>query len=127
MADTARSSQSASSTELPTVPLGGTRAESLRRLQFGLSGVVGVILLVGLATIIQDRAKEVEQASVPDAAATTEPSPPAERQDPLAEAGVVPEMSASPTPTQAVTARQTDLPAPGRTASPVVERTPGNP
>ena len=114
MADPARSRSSASPGDVPAAPLGGSRADALRRLQFGVIGVLGVILLVGLATVIENRAKEVEQASVPDAAATTEPNPPAEQQDPLAEAGVLPEMpaSATPEPTQSTTARQTDLPPP---------------
>lgn len=111
MAEPARSRAPAPPGDVPSAPLGGTRAEALRRLQFGLIGVVGVIMMVGLATVIENRAKEVERASVPDAAATTEPSPPAEQQDPLAEAGVVPEMPASPTPTPSLppAATQTDL------------------
>lgn len=74
-------------------PLGGTRAEAIQRLQVGLSLLGGVILLVGLANVIEDRAKQTDAARVPEAAATvtTGPSAPAQS-DPLADAGVVPDL-----------------------------------
>ena len=53
-------------------PLGGTRAEALQRLQVGLAGIGAMILLVGLANVIQNRAQLSELTSVPDAAPTTE-------------------------------------------------------
>lgn len=83
-----------------SLPLGGTRAEAVQRLQVGLSLLGGVILLVGLANAIEDRAKQAEAASVPEAAATVTatPSPPPQS-DPLADAGVVPDLPAEPTPT----------------------------
>ncbi|WP_394730942.1 hypothetical protein [Altererythrobacter sp. GH1-8] len=82
-------------------PLGGNRAEAVQRLQIGLSGIAAMILLVGLANVIQNRARENEQLAVPDAAPTTEPSVTAQQRDPLADAGVVPDLpvdGASPTP-----------------------------
>ncbi|HMO75029.1 MAG TPA: hypothetical protein PKD99_17340 [Sphingopyxis sp.] len=40
----------------PTEPLGP--GDSMRRLQIGIAGVMGVLLLVGLAGLIGDRARE---------------------------------------------------------------------
>ncbi|XUU59382.1 hypothetical protein ACRAQ6_07240 [Erythrobacter sp. HA6-11] len=82
-------------------PLGGTRAEAVQRLQVGLSGIAAMILLVGLANVIQNRARETEQLSVPEAAPTTEPTAAPQQRDPLADAGVVPDLpvdDASPVP-----------------------------
>ena len=55
----------------PQAPLGGTRGEALRRLQMGAVGVVAVLLLVGLASIIKDRAAQTETTTVAGAAATS--------------------------------------------------------
>lgn len=77
-------------------PLGLARAHALQRLQIGLTGVVLMVLLVGLASVIQTRANQSEAGTVPAAAPTTEPSAVAAQSDPLAEAGVVPEMPSSP-------------------------------
>ena len=79
-------------------PLGGTRAEALQRLQVGLAGIGAMILLVGLANVIQNRAQLSELTSVPDAAPTTEPSASAPQRDPLADAGLVPDMPAEAVP-----------------------------
>ena len=84
---------------LPDVPLGGTRAQAMHRLQIGIGGVVLMVLLVGLASLVQDRAREVDATSVPEAAATTEPSNEPKQNDPLVEAGVVPDLPAQPQPT----------------------------
>lgn len=78
--------------ELPEVPLGGTRAQAMQRLQIGIAGVVLMVLMVGLASIIQNRAELSDATAVPQAAPTTEPSVDPEQSDPLAEAGVVPDM-----------------------------------
>ena len=88
--------------ELSDVPLAGTRAQSVQRLQIGIGGVVLMVLLVGLASLIQDRTREVDAAAVPAAAPTTEPSAAPTQQDPLVDAGVVPDLPAEPTsaPTQ---------------------------
>lgn len=84
--------------EVITAPLGGTRAQAMQRLQVGLSGLGAMILLVGLANIIQDRARVADSQSVPEAAPTTEPSPSSPLTDPLADAGVVPDLPAEPEP-----------------------------
>ena len=83
-------------------PLGGTRAQATQRLQVGLSGIAAMILLVGLANIIQDRARVTEEAAVPDAAPTTAPVEAPPQRDPLADAGVVPDLPAEPTATPVV-------------------------
>ncbi|MFZ9395152.1 MAG: hypothetical protein ACO25F_03705 [Erythrobacter sp.] len=76
-------------------PLGGTRAEAVQRLQIGLSGLAAMLLLVGLANIIQDRARVSEASAVPEAAPTVAPAEaPPPLTDPLADAGVVPDMPA---------------------------------
>ncbi len=101
--------------ELADVPLGGTRAQAMQRLQIGIAGVVLMILMVGLASIIQNRAELSDATAVPQAAPTTEPTANPEQNDPLAEAGVVPNM-----PSDAET-------GPARPAGPVAGRTPAGP
>ncbi len=76
-----------------------TRSESVHRLQIGLSGLAAMVLLVGLANIIQDRARVSEEMSVPEAAPTTEPSAQPSQSDPLADAGLVPDLPVEPTAT----------------------------
>ena len=77
-------------------PMGGTRAQATQRLQVGLSGIAAMILLVGLANVIQDRARVTEEASVPGAAPTTVPEEAPPLRDPLADAGVVPDLPVEP-------------------------------
>jgi hypothetical protein len=102
-------------TEEPrSVPLGGTRAESMQRLQVGASLLLGIILIVGLANVIEERAKQSDQAVVPEAAATVAPTETtAPANDPLADAGVVPDLPAAPAPT--ATARRVPNSAPSGT------------
>ncbi|MEL6878856.1 MAG: hypothetical protein AAGL68_12285, partial [Pseudomonadota bacterium] len=85
--------------ELAGVPFGGTRDEAMQRLQVGLSGLAAMVLLVGLASIIQGRALVSQETAVPEAAPTTEPSESAPLRDPLADAGVVPDLPVEPSPT----------------------------
>lgn len=72
------------------------RAQAVQRLQAGLFGLAAIVLLVGLANIINDRARLSESAA-PAAAAAVKADEPG---DPLADIGVVPaaapEASASP-------------------------------
>ncbi|MBS1239721.1 MAG: hypothetical protein H6R45_427 [Proteobacteria bacterium] len=81
--------------DAPLVAPGKARAEVVRRLQIGITGLFAMILLVSLASIIKDRANESEKTTVPDASASTagETTP---NKDPLADAGVVPELPAEP-------------------------------
>jgi len=82
--------------EVVDAPLGGTRAQAISRLQIGVGGVVLMVLLVGLASLIENRTRAVDAAAVPAAAPTTEPSAAPKQVDPLVEAGVVPGLSADP-------------------------------
>ena len=91
-------------------PLGGSRSEAMQRLQIGLFGICAMILLVGLASIIGSQADLAEQSAVPDAAPTTEPTSAPAQRDPLADAGVVPDIPADPEPAPAPTA-EPDVPA----------------
>jgi hypothetical protein len=82
-------------------PLSGTRSQTVQRLQVGLAGLSGMVLLVALASIIMERAQEAEASAVPEAAATMTAEDDNKARDPLADAGVVPDLptSSSPTPT----------------------------
>ncbi len=73
-------------------PLGGTKSEALQRLQVGLTGMCAMILVIGLAGLIGGQADIAEEAAVPDAAPTTEPTAQTPQRDPLADAGVVPDI-----------------------------------
>jgi hypothetical protein len=76
--------------DAPLVAPGKLRSEAVRRLQIGLIGLFTMILLVSLANIIRDRANDTEQTTVPNQVASSEAATPAK--DPLADAGVVPEL-----------------------------------
>ncbi len=82
-------------------PLGGTRAQAVQRLQIGITGVFAMILLVGLADAIGGQASKAELDAVPDAAPTTEPTDAPAQRDPLADAGVVPDITNETDPTNA--------------------------
>lgn len=64
------------------------RAQAVHRLQVGLLGLCLMLLLVGLANIIMDRARMAEAAVAPLSGARA-PTP-AAKSDPLADIGVVP-------------------------------------
>lgn len=95
-------------------PLSGTRAQSIHRLQVGVSLLVGIVLIVGLANVIEERAKQSEASAVPEAAATVAASPTVPANDPLADAGVVPDLpaedsaTAAPAPAATVPNEQVD-------------------
>jgi hypothetical protein len=74
------------------------RAEAVQRLQVGLVGIGTMVLLVGLASIIGGQADRNDKMAVPEAAPTTEPSAAAAQANPLADAGVVPDIAAQPSP-----------------------------
>ena len=79
-------------------PLGGTDAEAMQRLQVGLAGLGSMVLLVGLASVLGNQADLNEERAVPEAAPTTEPTNTTPQRDPLADAGIVPDIPAEPTP-----------------------------
>lgn len=78
--------------EKPEVPLGGTRAQAMQRLQAGIAGILVMVLVVGLAAALTQRAQTTEDLAVPNAAPTTEPEETEPQSDPLADAGVVPDL-----------------------------------
>ena len=55
------------------VPLAGTRAQTAQRLQVGLAGLAGTLLLIGLVDLIESRAAETERTAVPEAATISMP------------------------------------------------------
>jgi hypothetical protein len=74
-------------------PLAGTRSQAMQRLQIGVFGLAAMILLVSLANIILTNARQNDARVVPEAAPTVaaeESAAPVS--DPLADAGVVPDM-----------------------------------
>lgn len=77
------------------------RAEAVQRLQVGLAGIGTMVLLVGLASVIGGQADRNDQLAVPEAAPTTEPSTEGSQANPLADAGVVPDIGAQPSPSSA--------------------------
>jgi len=85
--------------EPSAAPLGGTRAERIQRLQIGAFGILAMVLLIALADIVISRAQLTEAGAVPEAAPTVVASETAAPRDPLADAGVVPQLPAEPTAT----------------------------
>jgi hypothetical protein len=99
--------------EVIYVPLAGTRSQSVQRLQIGLAGLGTMALLVGLANVIMDRAKQTDAAAVPESAATVAAAKPAPAgNDPLADAGVAPDVVADPTPAPVITLGPNQVPPP---------------
>ncbi len=64
------------------------RAQAVHRLQIGLFGLAAMLLLVGLANIIMDRARLTDDAEAVPVVAMSESAKAAG--DPLADIGVVP-------------------------------------
>ncbi len=93
-------------------PPAQTRAEAMQRLQVGAFGIGAMVLLVGLASIIGGQAERNDQLAVPEAAPTTEPARTATgaQANPLADAGVVPDIAVQPSPSPSL--RPLDLPPP---------------
>ena len=77
-------------------PLAGTRSQTVQRLQVGLFGLAVMILLIGLANVIMSHARRNEDRSAvaPEAVAASQAAA-STGNDPLADAGVVPDMPAS--------------------------------
>ncbi len=73
----------------------------MQRLQIGLAGVIGIVMLIGLVSLVEDRARITEDNAVPEAAPTSQPDEGQGQSDPLVEAGVVPDLPATSTPTAA--------------------------
>ena len=77
------------------------RAQAIQRLQAGLFGMAMIVLVVGLANVINDRARLADVANKLPTAASPAANVEA-KSDPLADIGVVPssapEASATPKP-----------------------------
>lgn len=78
------------------------RAQGVHRLQVGLFGLAGMVLLVGLANIIMDHARASDNATAEAAAASAavarvapETAVSSPGGDPLADIGVVPDLPSS--------------------------------
>lgn len=84
------------------------RAQALHRLQIGLLGLCLMLMLVGLANIIMDRARLAETAAEPAAGSPT--AVPAAKGDPLADIGVVPSPEAARPASAAAEAAATSAP-----------------
>lgn len=82
--------------ELPPAPLSGTRSQALQRLQIGLFGLGAMILLVALANVIMTSAQHNQARVVPEAAPTVSGKAQQGPSDPLADAGVVPDVPSQP-------------------------------
>lgn len=98
------------------LPPASERAEAMQRLQVGVFGIGAMVLLVGLASIIGGQADRNDQMAVPEAAPTTEPSAAPAQANPLADAGVVPDIAAQPSPSPSP--KPLDLPPPGQQSAP---------
>lgn len=72
------------------------RAQAVHRLQIGLFGLAAMLLIVGLANIIMDRARLGSTEAAPPQEAATASATAAS--DPLADIGVVPAPDPSATP-----------------------------
>lgn len=75
-------------------PLAGTRRQRVQRLQVGLIGLGAIVLLVGLANIIISNVADNQAVVVEEQPVTTDDVPPPPPRDPLADAGVVPDLPA---------------------------------
>ena len=71
-------------------PLAGSRRQRVQRLQVGLIGLGAIVLLVGLANIIISSVADNQTTAVAELPVTTSDVPPP--RDPLADAGVVPDI-----------------------------------
>jgi hypothetical protein len=79
--------------EAPRAPLAGTRSQAVQRLQVGLFGLGSMVLLVGLANIIMINARQNEAQVVSEALPNqAQPETRPAVRDPLADAGVVPDL-----------------------------------
>jgi hypothetical protein len=90
---------------LAPAPLGGSGSQTMQRLQVGLFGLAAMVLLVGLANIIITNERQNAAQVVPEAGSTAAAGTEEGVNDPLADAGVVPNM---PSATQSPAARSGD-------------------
>lgn len=89
------------------------RAQAVHRLQVGLFGLAGMLLLVSLANVIMDRAKFIDASAVNTGAPVIEASETSAK-DPLADMGVAPQLpvTTGEKPTVAISPAPPPTPAP---------------
>ena len=73
-------------------PLAGSRQQRLQRLQIGLLGLGAILLLVGLANFITRATNEPAAVASELPPVTASDVPPPSQRDPLADAGVAPDL-----------------------------------
>ncbi|PZQ55361.1 MAG: hypothetical protein DI555_08465 [Novosphingobium pentaromativorans] len=78
------------------------RSQAVHRLQVGLFGLCAMLLIVGLANIINDRTRLIDTADPIQQVVAVDAKPKKPSSDPLADIGVVPAAESSPTPAPAV-------------------------
>lgn len=96
MAERGGDTQAAPSPASFPAPARELRAQSVHRLQVGLFGLSAMLLIVGLANIIMDRARLNESKDPIEKVIAADAPPKKPAVDPLADIGVVP--SADPAP-----------------------------
>jgi hypothetical protein len=89
------------------------RMQSIQRLQVGVFGLCTMLMIVGLANIIMERAKLTSEPDPIQEVVAVDSAPKKTATDPLADIGVVP--SADPTPSETANSSGEDaLEAPPR-------------
>jgi hypothetical protein len=81
------------------------RAQAVHRLQVGLFGLAGMLLLVSLANVIMDRAKQVDVSTASSAALPSASAGATSANDPLVDMGVAPELPVGSAPKPRATPR----------------------
>jgi hypothetical protein len=74
------------------------RSQAVHRLQVGLFGLCAMLLIVGLANIIMDRARLADTEDPIEQVVAADEKPKKVASDPLADIGVVPAADPSPSP-----------------------------
>jgi hypothetical protein len=77
------------------------RAQAVHRLQVGMFGLAGMLLLVSLANVIMDRAQSVDAGLQSRTAAPLVSASPSQASDPLVDMGVAPELPVAGEPAKA--------------------------
>ncbi len=84
------------------------RAQSVHRLQIGIFGLCAMLLIIGLANIIMDKAKSADATVDPIGEVIAKDAPEAKKKgvDPLVDIGAVPASDPTPEATQSVNPEQ---------------------
>lgn len=88
------------------------RAQSVYRLQIGIFGLCAILLIIGLANIIMDKAKSTDAAGDPIGEVIAKDAPEAKKKgvDPLVDIGAVPASDPTPEVTQSARPEQRSAP-----------------